>query len=112
MTSLTASLSSTIALHLSPDFQSEPKTAPSEIALIAMTSFALGALDFTALHNKALSADLDEESLLAAASIGESAAQPRSAWRADQGYTGRAKATVHRLHGVLAKKTLSRSPNY
>jgi len=112
MTSLTASLSSTIALHLSPDFQSEPKITPSEIALIAMTSFALGALDFTALHNKVLSADLDEESLLAAASIGESATQPRSAWRADQGYTGRAKATMHRLHGVLAKRTLSRSPNY
>ncbi len=112
MTSVTASLSSTIAQHLSPDFQSEPKTAPSVIVLIVMTSFTLGALDFAALHNGVLSADLDEESLLAAASIGESVAQPRSAWRADQGYTGRAKATMHQLHGASAKRALPRSPNY
>jgi len=76
---------------------------------MVITSFTLGALDFTALHNGVSSAEFDKDSLLVAASTGESAAQTRSVSRADQRSIRRTKATMHPLHDVLAKRTLSRS---
>ena len=76
---LAAWKSSTTSKHPCLTVQSEFCLALSEIVPMVTTSFGLGAPVSTALNNGALFADLDPESPMVTASIGESAGQMKSA---------------------------------